>query len=80
MPKMNENQFYCLTCKKVITCKDKDIDVSFILLNKTNKFIPILRCSCPKKHKLRKFIKRDKKNVNKMLKKYGLKQGNVKLS
>lgn len=71
MPKMNENQFYCLTCKQIITCNDKDIDVYFVP-TKSNQLIPILRCSCPKKHKLRKFIKRDEKTINKMLKKYGL--------
>lgn len=69
MPRrMNQKQFYCVSCKKRVTCHEEDMCVEFFKNKKRGK-VPALRCQCECGTNLTKFIKMD--DVDKMLDKYG---------
>ena len=66
---LNENQFFCFSCRRNVTCNKKDIKV-VVYENKRVGKVPALKCICPKcNNTLNKFIKRD--SQEKMIKKYG---------
>ena len=68
MLKLKQNQFYCLSCQAVRSCKDKDICVKLYRNSKTER-TPSLICKCPQCGvSLRKFIKHSQ--VDKMVEKY----------
>ena len=68
MVKLNQNQFYCLSCRAVRSCKDNDICVKVYSNSKTGQ-TPSLICECPRcGANLTKFIKHSQ--TDKMVKKY----------
>jgi hypothetical protein len=68
MPKrMTQNQFYCVSCRKRVTCKNDDICVEFF--KNRGREVPALRCECKCGTNLTKFIKVSA--AEKMVDKYG---------
>jgi len=70
MPKLNQNQFYCVGCRSVCTCKKEDIGFKLYTNRRTKNKVPTLKCNCSKCGTvLTKFIKH--KDQEKLLLKYG---------
>ena len=68
MVKLKQNQFYCLSCQAVRSCKDNYICVKVYHNSKTGQ-TPSLICKCPRcDARLTKFIKHSQ--TDKMVEKY----------
>ena len=67
--KLNENQFYCVACRKAMSCKHEDIKLSYVKNSKApSKKVPVLRGTPKCEHKVIKFVSRD--SVPELKKKY----------
>ena len=67
---MKQLEFYCVSCRKTVSCKKADVGVIHYKNKKTGT-TPALRCEgCPKcGTPLSKWVKKD--DVDKLLKKFG---------
>jgi len=69
MAKLNQNQFYCLSCRAKRSCKADNMCVK-VYRNRKIGQVPTLKCECPQcGAPLTKFIKHS--DTDKMVKKYG---------
>lgn len=69
MPKLTQNQFYCVSCRKKVTSKGDDMCV-VVFDNKKVGEVPALESQCKKcGTSLYKFIKR--KDEERLTKKFG---------
>lgn len=69
MPKLTQNQFYCVSCRKKVTQKTDDICV-VVFDNKKVGDVPALESQCAKCNtQLYKFIKH--KDEDRLTKKFG---------
>lgn len=60
--RLNVNQFYCVSCRKPISCSAEDIKVGYFKNYKApSGKVPVLKAKCSKCDcKVSKFVKRDK--------------------
>lgn len=73
MPKLKERQFYCVSCRKRVTCVPDDISVKIYTIGrgpKKGQKVPSLKCKCLCEQSLTKWIKTEPSYVEKMEHKY----------
>ena len=72
MTKLKQKEFYCVKCRRRVTCNTEDICVKIYKnKNMVGKKVPTLFSECPYcETNLNKFIKHDL--TEKMIEKYGL--------